>query len=80
MAGPRALLEPNHSHFLFVDAGPGAEGQFGKEIGMRAALEDELSRGRPLLNSDINPDVEEAVSPVRLSHSPFTLSPFTPHP
>jgi hypothetical protein len=38
--GQRARLEPNHSHFLFVDAGPAAEGQFGKEIELRAALED----------------------------------------
>ena len=26
-SGPRALLEPHHTHFLFVDAGPDAEGQ-----------------------------------------------------
>jgi len=40
--GPRAELEPNHSHFIFVDAGPEAEGQFGKEIELRAAMEDAL--------------------------------------
>ena len=38
--GPRALLEPRHTHFVFVDAGPEAEGQFGKEIALRASLED----------------------------------------
>jgi hypothetical protein len=37
-------LEPNHSHFLFVDAGPAAEGQFGKEIALRAAMEDRFCR------------------------------------
>ena len=38
--GPRAPLDTNHTHFLFVDAGPKHTGAFGKEIEMRAALED----------------------------------------
>jgi hypothetical protein len=38
------MLEPNHSHFLFVDAGPEAEGQFGKEIALRAELENALCK------------------------------------
>ena len=57
--GPRALLEPNHSHFLFVDAGPEAEGQFGKEIALRAAMEDALCWERPgddLTTAHIAPD------------------------
>ena len=41
--GPRASLEPNHSHFIFVDAGDEHEGEFGHEIQMRADLEDTLS-------------------------------------
>lgn len=40
----RAALEPNHSHFLFVDAGPAATGQFGNEIALRAAVEDSFCR------------------------------------
>jgi hypothetical protein len=32
------------SHFLFVDAGVEAEGEFGKEIALRTAVEDELCR------------------------------------
>jgi hypothetical protein len=41
---PHHSLEPNHSHFLFVDAGPAAEGQFGNEIALRAAVEDRFCR------------------------------------
>jgi hypothetical protein len=40
--GARAPLEPNHTHFLFVDAGPAAEGKFGQEIALRAAVEDAI--------------------------------------
>lgn len=61
--GPRANLDQNHSHFILVDAGCDASGKFGKEIKLRAMLEDSLcaeagsvdahechlSRVRPLL-------------------------------
>ncbi len=40
------LLDPNHTHFIFVD--DGSEGQFGKEIKFRARLEHELRKGRTL--------------------------------
>lgn len=40
------LLDPNHTHFIFVD--DGSEGQFGKEIEFRAHLEAELRKGRSL--------------------------------
>ena len=40
--GPRAPLEPNHSHFILVD--DGTVGEFGKEIDLRAKLEDALCR------------------------------------
>ena len=40
------LLDPNHTHFIFVD--DGSEGLFGKEIEFRAHLEAELRKGRPL--------------------------------
>lgn len=40
--GPRAELEPNHTHFIFADAGVEATGQFGKEIDMRVQLENYL--------------------------------------
>ena len=53
--GARAPLEPNHSHFLFVDAGPAAEGQFGKEIALRAALEDQLCRPPATIQKPIFP-------------------------
>lgn len=41
--GPRAELEPHHTHFLFADAGPEATGQFGKEIDLRVQLESFLT-------------------------------------
>ena len=50
--GPRAPLEPNHTHFLFVDAGPAAEGQFGKEIKLRAAVEDAFCRGATVTDAE----------------------------
>jgi hypothetical protein len=62
------MLEPNHSHFVFVDAGPEAVGQFGKEIALRAALEDTLCRDHPR-----DPD-EESVSPV-MAHGSHTALP-----
>ncbi len=40
------MLDPNHTHFIFVD--DGSEGQFGKEIEFRAHLEAELRKGRSL--------------------------------
>ena len=40
--GLRAELEPNHSHFLFVDGGADQTGVFGKEIDLRAQLENHL--------------------------------------
>ena len=40
--GSRAELEPNHTHFIFADAGPEAQGQFGKEINMRVQIENYL--------------------------------------
>ena len=46
------LLEPNHTHFIFVD--DGSEGHFGKEIEFRSKLEDELRKGRVLINFQFN--------------------------
>jgi hypothetical protein len=40
--GPRAVLQPNHTHFLLVDGGPSSEGKFYTEIGLRTAVEDAL--------------------------------------
>ncbi len=40
------FLDPNHTHFIFVD--DGSEGQFGKEIEFRAHLEAELRKGKSL--------------------------------
>ena len=40
------LLDPNHTHFIFVD--DGSQGMFGKEMVFRAHLEAELRKGRPL--------------------------------
>jgi hypothetical protein len=40
--GPRAPLDPYHSHFIFVDAGNEQVGTFGHEIDLRATLEDTL--------------------------------------
>ena len=45
-ANTDVLLDPNHTHFIFVD--DGSEGQFGKEIEFRAHLEAELRRGKSL--------------------------------
>ena len=36
------LLDPNHNYFILVD--DGSEGEFGKEINFRAALEAELRK------------------------------------
>ena len=43
---PPIGLDPNHSHFILVDNGSNDE--FGVEIGLRAALENELSKGHSL--------------------------------
>ena len=59
--GPRALLEPNHSHFLFVDAGPEAEGQFGKEIELRAAVEDHFCRVPPPDMNGLNTSLQSVM-------------------
>ena len=40
------LLDPNHNYFILVD--DGSEGEFGKEINFRAALEAELRKGKSL--------------------------------
>jgi hypothetical protein len=49
--GERAPLEPNHTHFIFADAGPAAVGEFGHEVALRANIEDaicaEATRDRP---------------------------------
>ena len=59
--GPRVPLEPNHSHFLFVDAGPEAEGQFGKEIELRAAVEDHFCRVPPPDMNGLNTSLQSVM-------------------
>jgi hypothetical protein len=68
--GPRADLEPNHSHFLFVDAGPGAEGVFGHEIELRAAVEDAICapRTRDDGPQTVRDDPAAALTPRTPSH------------
>ena len=48
------LLDPNHTHFIFVD--DGSEGQYGKEIEFRSKLEDELRYGKDLNQIELNKD------------------------
>ena len=55
--GPRAPLDPHHTHFILVDAGKDAVGQFGKEISLRAALEDELCQ--PWVTPEGAPDPDK---------------------
>ena len=71
--GPRAPLDPYHTHFLFVDAGQDQVGQFGKEIELRAELEDTLCQGLTDGDEDSSADVGCVMILVVVSGGPNTL-------
>ena len=66
----RTRLDPNHSHFIFVD--DGSEGQFGREIDFRSKLENLICK-----NEDANAEDAKLPTPmvlVAVGGGPGTLS------
>ena len=56
----RAPIDPYHSHFIFVDAGPDKAGEFGHEIDLRTKLEASLTQG---VRTDDDGEADEPTSP-----------------
>jgi hypothetical protein len=72
MRTSRAAAGRWQTHFIFVDAGPAADGEFGKEIALRSAMEDALCEMRAE-DGDGDDDEEDGEPIARESTTPNAL-------